>query len=620
MIKRYTRPEMGALFTDEHRYQCWLEVELAACAAWAGAGEIPKAVHERIRKKARFSVKRIDELEATLHHDVLAFTTCVGESIGADSSFFHRGLTSSDVVDTAQSLVLKQAGQLIEAGLAGLKSAIGRRALEHKRTPCIGRTHGVHAEPTTFGLRLLVWYDELSRHEERLAAAIDGLAVGKLSGAVGNFAHIPPALEEDVLRRLGLQPAPVSNQVVQRDRHAHFISVLAGIGATLEKIAINLRSLQRTEIGEVQEPFHEGQKGSSAMPHKKNPILLERISGAARVLRGYSVTALENVALWDERDISHSGAERVILPDACILADYAIHKLAYVAENMTVRAQRMLDNIFFTRGLVFSQRVMLALTQAGLSREQAYGMVQRHALRCWEDGTPLMDALLNDREVRQSLSAQQITALFDLAPYMAHVDAIFERVGLRETARPAKAALAAAKPARGRGRSAKAEETPGLVRGKSGTVDAIVTGGAYQNISERPIDYMDSGELAAKRALDSYDAPDETLGEAAHQKKAVRGKPRTAATAAKPRNRAAKAETPAAAAAPEPPAPEKTARRRSPAKAASAPTWPSEGPLPPAPPPAEPADSEAVKKRRRRGTRGGRRHKKGGGEAGAPAV
>jgi adenylosuccinate lyase len=433
MITRYTRPEMGRLFTDQHKYETWLAVELAVADAWARRGAFEPAVAQRIRDNAGFSIERINELEGTLNHDVLAFTTAVGEHIGDDSAYFHKGLTSSDVVDTAQSIVLRDAGMQIEVGLTALKHAVGRRALEHKTTPCIGRTHGVHAEPTTFGLRLLVWYDELGRHEERLARAIDDIAVGKLSGAVGNFAHLPPDIEEEVLADLGLSAAPVSNQVVQRDRHAHFICVLAGIGATLEKIAVNLRTLQRTEIGEIQEPFGAGQKGSSAMPHKKNPIMLERITGLARVLRGYSVTALENVALWDERDISHSGAERIILPDACIACDYALHKLAWVVENMEVRANRMMRNIELTGGLIFSQRVMLALTAAGMSREEAYGIVQHQAMRSWEDGTPLLELLRSDPAVAKKLKGRALSGLWSLDPYLANVEAIFARVGLTES-------------------------------------------------------------------------------------------------------------------------------------------------------------------------------------------
>ncbi len=431
MISRYTRPAMGALWTDQARYSAWLRVELAVCEAWAERGAIPQDALERIRAKAAFSVERIDELELTLNHDVLSFTTSVGESIGEDSAWFHKGLTSSDVVDTAQCLILVEAGGLLLEGIEGLIAALGRRALEHKHTLCMGRTHGVHAEPTTFGLRLLVWYDELQRHHERLAEAVRGLAVGKLSGAVGNFAHIPPSLEEQVLGKLGLRPAPVSNQVVQRDRHAHFISVIAGLAATLEKMAVNLRTLQRTEIGEVQEPFGKGQKGSSAMPHKKNPILLERVTGLARVLRGFAVTGLENVALWEERDISHSGAERVILPDACILADYMLAKMTYIIAEMLVRPERMQRNLELTGGLIFSQRVLLALTAAGVSRENAYGIVQRHALACWESGKPLLDSLSADREVTGVLDHMALLGCFTYEPYVQHVDELFERVGLR---------------------------------------------------------------------------------------------------------------------------------------------------------------------------------------------
>jgi adenylosuccinate lyase len=527
MIERYTRPEMGALFTEEHKFDTWLRVELAVCDAWAGQGAIPKAALDRIKRKARFELTRINEIESQVQHDLVAFTTAVGEHIGADSAFFHKGLTSSDVVDTAQSLVLKQAGQLIERGLLGLKTALGRQALTHKRTPVIGRTHGVHAEPTTFGLKLLVWYDELARHEERLGAAIDNLAVGKLSGAVGNFAHIPPEFEEAVLKQLGLQPAPVSNQVVQRDRHAQFVCALALLGATLEKMAINLRTLQRTEIGEAQEPFTAGQKGSSAMPHKMNPVLLERIAGLARVLRGYAVTALENVALWDERDISHSGAERVILPDACALADYMLSKMQGVIENLVVRPERMERNIYLTKGLIFSQRVLLALTEAGLPREAAYTIVQRNALRCWQDATPLLDALLADREVRDVLSAPQISALFALEPYLAHVERIFERVGLIDAAAvKAEAPPQPVKAARGgRGRARRAPVA-------APTLPPPVESGAVQNIAERPSDWYETAALTAKAGRTLIDAPDETLGEAEHQRDArqKRGAKRKTAT------------------------------------------------------------------------------------------
>jgi adenylosuccinate lyase len=624
MISRYTRPEMGRLFTDQHKYETWLDVELAVCKVWADEKVIPLAAYNRIRKNARFKLDRIDAIEREVQHDVIAFTTAVAEHIGKDSAWFHRGLTSSDVVDTAQSLVLKQAGRQLEEMLAAVRGVLGERAMEHAHTPAIGRTHGVHAEPTTFGLKLLVWYDELGRHEERLAAAIDQISVGKLSGAVGNFAHIPPSFEERVLKELGLQAAPVSNQVVQRDRHAHFICVLAALGASLEKIAVNLRAWQRTEIHETLEPFGKGQKGSSAMPHKQNPVILERITGLARVLRGYAVTALENVALWDERDISHSGAERIILPDACIALDYMLDKMGYVLTNMQVREARLRQNLQFTKGLIFSQRVLLALTTAGMSREAAYAIVQRNALRCWDDGTPLLDALLNDREVRAVLEAAELSALFTLEPYLKHVDEIFARCGLKLPAAPVAdlAPQRPAAPARSRGRT-----TPRATRSALGNIESIATGDiAVQNISERASDYYESAALLnVTQRLHGLDSPDETLGEAQHQKKRVRGA-RTVAD--KPvgsgRSRAAKpAEaTPIPKAEPGQPAVEPEAgpvkpaarpRRRTAAVAAEpAPLMPLPAADEPAAPGGEAIDPDAPKRRRRRGSRGGRGRKKPG--------
>ncbi|MBN2083240.1 adenylosuccinate lyase [bacterium] len=564
MIARYTRPKMGNLFSDKSKFDTWLQVELAVCEAWAERGVIPKAAYNRIKKKARFRLKRIEEIEAEVHHDVIAFTTAVADYIGEDSAYFHKGLTSSDVVDTAQNLILKEAGRLLEKELVRLRKLVGRRAVEHKRTPMIGRTHGVHAEPTTFGLKLLVWYDELGRHEERLAAAIDGLAVGKLSGAVGNFANIPPDLEEQVLKKLGLLAAPVSNQVVQRDRHAAFICTLAGIAATMEKIAVNLRTGQRTELSEVQEPFAKGQKGSSAMPHKKNPILLERVTGLARVLRGYAVTALENVALWEERDISHSGAERVILADACILLDYMLDKLAGVMENLVVRPERLLSNIYLTHGLVFSQRVLLALVAAGVSREEAYAMVQRNAMRCWEDGTPFLDALLHDSAVRGVLNAAQIKEQFSLEPYFKHVDALFVRTGLEQPSTVGRRQPSAPAPPAG----------------------AAAGHGPVQNISDRPSDWY---ETITANPISLSPVPiegNETLGEADHQKRP-------------PHRRSVRVQ--------------RGSRRAAPAK-----QKPPAGEKEPAAKPEKPVEGEAADKpepakkpmRRRRGTRGGRRNKK----------
>jgi adenylosuccinate lyase len=631
MIERYTRPQMGALFTEQYKFDTWLKVELAVCDAWAAQGDIPRPVAERIRHKARFELRRINEIEAQVHHDVIAFTTAVGDYIGADSAYFHKGLTSSDVVDTAQSLVLKQAGQLLEEGLVALKDTLGRRAVEHRLTPVMGRTHGVHAEPTTFGLKLLIWYDELQRHEERLAAAIDNIAVGKLSGAVGNFAHIPPHFEEAVLKKLGLRPAPVSNQVVQRDRHAQFVCALALLGATLEKIAINLRTMQRTEIGEAQEPFAAGQKGSSAMPHKKNPILLERVTGLARVLRGYAVTALENVALWDERDISHSGAERVILPDACILMDYMLAKLKGVIESLEVHAERMERNIYMTKGLIFSQRVLLALAQAGMSREAAYAIVQHAAMRCWQDGMPLLDVLLADREVRAVLPAPQISALFTLEPYLAHAEEIFERVGLTTPAKPA--ATAHTEEAQRRSRGRRGGRAVQAKRAKSATPGLPLSdGGAVQNISERPSEWYETASVRGKQLPPPIDQVDETLGESDHQRDArqKRGAKRQAGAASRgaaPRGRgraAAPAEAPVATH--EPPAPVAVATppaavpeadpaaKPAPKTRSRRAVKPAEAPA--AVPEAAPAEAvvaeDAAPKKRSRGTRGGRGRKKNG--------
>jgi len=623
VIERYTRPEMGELFTDQHKFDAWLAVELAVCEAWASAGAIPRQAVDRIKRKAKFSIARINEIESQVQHDVIAFTTAVGEHLGADSAFLHKGLTSSDVVDTAQSMILKEAGQLLEKGLLALKEVVGRRALEHKRTPVIGRTHGVHAEPTTFGLKLLVWYDELARHEERLAAAIDTVAVGKLSGAVGNFAHIPPAFEEAVLKKLGLRPAPVSNQVVQRDRHAQFVCTLAMLGATLEKIALNLRTYQRTEIDEVQEPFLPGQKGSSAMPHKKNPILLERVTGLARVLRGYALTALENVALWDERDISHSGAERVILPDACILTDYMLAKLAGVVEKLEIHSERMERGIYFTKGLIFSQRVLLALADAGMTREAAYEVVQRNAMRCWQDNAPLLDALLADREARAVLSPAQISALFSLEPYFAHVDEIFARAGLVE-AGAGEAAAPKAAATRGRGRASAARGPAAPRTRRAAAPAAPADQGAVQNVSERPSEWYETATLAERPRRGALSPADETLGEAEHQRamRKARGARRSTSTPAgsrtgRGRSRAAAgppAEKAPPAVAADPPADgaKPASRRRKPAKKDVPPVAdaaPVEKPDNGAPENGAATAGEPPKKRRR-GSRGGRRHRK----------
>ena len=429
MIDRYTRPEMGRIWSDERKVAAWLTVELAVCEAWHRRGRIPAWAIEQIRT-ARCDLARMREIERETDHDLIAFLRATGESVGEAARFIHLGLTSSDVVDTGLALQVREAGALLAAGLAGLTGAVGRRAVEHKDTPTIGRTHGVHAEPTTFGLKLAVWYDELRRHRKRLDLARDDLAVGKISGAVGTHAHVPPDLEEEVCAALGLGVAPVSTQIVQRDRHAFFLAVVAGIGATLEKMAVEIRHLQRTEVREAEEPFATGNQGSSAMPHKRNPHESERVSGLARLLRGYAVTAQENVPLWHERDISHSSAERIIFPDACIVLDYLLHLTTELIEGLVVYPDRMRVNLDLTGGLIYSQPVLLALVERGLDRQEAYKLVQRHALTAWDGGPSFRDALLADATVRGLLDPAEIAALFDPAAQLVHVDAIFARLGL----------------------------------------------------------------------------------------------------------------------------------------------------------------------------------------------
>lgn len=431
MIERYTRPEMGGVWSEHHKIDRWLSVEVAVCEAWHRRRRIPASAMGAIRE-ARVDLDRMRAIEAETDHDVIAFVRAAGESVGVDARYLHLGLTSSDVVDTALALQVGDAGRLLDAGLARLIAAVGRRAVEHKSTVMVGRTHGIHAEPTTFGLKLAVWYDELGRHRRRLDLARDQMAVGKISGAVGTHAHLSPEMEEEVCRDLGLRAAPASTQVVQRDRHAFFVSVVAGIGGTLEKIAVEIRHLQRTEVREVAEPFDAGNQGSSAMPHKRNPHASERVSGLARLLRGYAVAAAENVALWHERDISHSSAERVLFPDACILLDYGLDLVADLIERMVVDTDRMRLNLDLTDGLVYSQQVLLALVDAGLDRQDAYAIVQKHALRAWDGGTPFRTALGEDPTVRDALGASDLDRLFDPEPYLAHVDGVFRRVGLEE--------------------------------------------------------------------------------------------------------------------------------------------------------------------------------------------
>jgi adenylosuccinate lyase len=428
MIERYTLPEMGQLWTEENKYRKWLEVEIAACQANAEAGAIPAAAVAVIREKAAFSVERIHELEKTLDHDVIAFTTSLAENIGPEARWVHFGLTSSDVVDTANGLLLRDAGDLIIARLQSLSDLLEKKAHEHKDTAMIGRTHGIHAEPTTLGLTFALWYEETRRNIDRMTRARNGAAYGKLSGAVGAFAHLDPDIEERVCFLLGLKPASVSTQVIQRDRYAEFVCTLAIIASTLEKIALQVRHWQRTEVREAHEYFRPGQKGSSAMPHKRNPILSERICGLARVVRGYAVTAMENNALWHERDISHSGAERVILPDACIAVDYMLAKTTSLLDKLVINKERMLENLNLTRGLVFSGQLLLELAAAGVPREEAYYQVQRNALKSWDEGLDFHELVKNDPDISRVLTAEQIDRAFDVRTQLKNVDRIFERV------------------------------------------------------------------------------------------------------------------------------------------------------------------------------------------------
>jgi adenylosuccinate lyase len=428
MITRYTRPEMGRIWEAENLYAKWLDVEIAACEAMAEEGIIPREAVENIRKKARFSVERILEIEEETKHDVIAFLTNVEEYVGPDSRYIHLGLTSSDVLDTSLALLLKEAANLIINDVKKLMAILRGRAMEHKYTVVVGRSHGIHAEPSTFGLKLAVWYEEMRRNLKRLENALEVISFGKLSGAVGTFANIPPEVEARACKKLGLSPAPISTQIIQRDRHAHFFTTLAILAGTLEKIAVEIRHLQRTEVHEAEEPFSKGQKGSSAMPHKKNPIGSENISGLARLVRSNTLASLENMALWHERDISHSSVERVIAPDSTILIDFMLHRLGNILNNLVVYPERMLENLRETGGLIFSQQVLMRLAKKGLERQKAYVMVQRNALRVWKEGTSFQDLLLADREIRKYLDKDEIEKIFDLKYHLKHVDAIFERV------------------------------------------------------------------------------------------------------------------------------------------------------------------------------------------------
>ena len=428
MIARYTLPEMAAIWSPENKFQKWLDVEIAVCEVHAEDGTIPADAVDDIKTKAAFSVERINEIEKTTDHDVIAFTTNLAENIGESARFVHYGLTSSDVVDTANALLLKESCDVLLAKIDAMLPVLKRRAHEFKDTPQMGRTHGIHAEPTSFGLVWALWYSEMQRNRERLERAKEAVSVGKISGAVGAFAHLAPDVEERVCERLGIKAAPVSTQVIQRDRYAEYLSTLAIIASTLEKIALQVRHWQRTEVREAQEAFKKGQKGSSAMPHKRNPILSERICGMARTVRANSIVGLENVALWHERDISHSSAERIVLPDSSATLDYMLAKATSLLDTLVVFPENMLRNIELMRGLVFSGQLMLALTQKGVSREDAYVYTQRNAMKVWDEGGEYKDLVMNDADVTSRLSPEEIARVFDLKHYLRNVDKIFDRV------------------------------------------------------------------------------------------------------------------------------------------------------------------------------------------------
>jgi adenylosuccinate lyase len=428
MIERYTLPEMGAVWSEENKFQKWLDVELAVCEVHAEMGTIPREALEQIKARAKFSVARINEIERTTNHDVIAFTTNLAEEIGDAARFVHFGLTSSDVVDTANALLLRDACDILLAKIDALLAVLKRRAFEFKNTPQIGRTHGIHAEPTSFGLTFALWFSEMSRNRERLVRARQATAVGKISGAVGAFAHLDPVVEERVCKRLGLEVAAVSTQIIQRDRYAEYLSTLGIIASSLDKFALNVRHWQRTEVREAQERFAKGQKGSSAMPHKRNPIISERICGLARVVRANSLVGLENVALWHERDISHSSAERVVLPDSSIALDYILQKTISLLDGLVVYPERMLENLNATRGLIFSGQLLLVLTQKGLAREQAYEWVQRNAMKAWDENGDFQNLVKGDADINKNLTAQEIDRVFSLDTYLRNIETIFARV------------------------------------------------------------------------------------------------------------------------------------------------------------------------------------------------
>ena len=430
MITRYTRPEMGNIWTEENKFQTWLDIEILACEAQAELGVIPKDAVNTIRAKAKFYVKRIDEIEAEVKHDVIAFLTNVGEYVGQDSRFIHLGMTSSDILDTGLSLQMKQSAELLLNGLHALSEVLARRAKEFKYTITIGRTHGIHAEPTTFGLKLALWYDETKRNIRRLEQAKETISYGQISGAVGTYDHLDPFVEKYVCDKLGLKPAAISTQILQRDLHAEFLTTLAIIGGSLEKFATEIRHLQRTEVLEVEEYFSKGQKGSSAMPHKRNPVKSERVAGLARILRGNAQAAMENISLWHERDISHSSVERVIVPDSCIVIDYMIAQFTEIVDKLVVYPESMKKNLDLTHGLIFSQEVLLALTKKGMKREDAYAAVQRHAMDVWQSQKSFKEVLKSDTIITAYLDEKEIDDLFALSKSIRNVDHIFEKVGL----------------------------------------------------------------------------------------------------------------------------------------------------------------------------------------------
>ncbi|HUN66922.1 MAG TPA: adenylosuccinate lyase [Bacteroidota bacterium] len=430
MIPRYTRHAMGRIWSEENKFRTWLEVEVLACEAQAELGVIPAEAVAVIRAKAAFDIARISQIEAEVQHDVIAFLTAVGEHVGPEARYIHYGMTSSDVLDTGLAVQMKQAGELLLDGQRKLLSVLRRRAKEFRSTIMVGRTHGVHAEPTSFGLKLALWHDETRRNIERLEHAVKTIAVGQISGAVGTFEHLDPRVEQYVCGRLGLAAAPVSTQVLQRDRHAEFLTAIAIAGCSLEKFSTEIRHLQKTEVREAEEYFSQRQKGSSAMPHKRNPITCERIAGLARILRGNAHASLENVALWHERDITHSSVERIIVPDSCILLDYMTDAFTRIMDKLHVYPEMMLRNLGLTRGLIFSQSVLLALTRRGMSREAAYALVQKHAMNTWSSDAQFRDLLSADPEVTRYLSAKDFDELFDLRKSLKHVNEIFARCGI----------------------------------------------------------------------------------------------------------------------------------------------------------------------------------------------